>query len=74
MPENPKILLVDDEENLLAGVRRQLRGTPYDLVTAASGAEALEALSGDGSFAAIVSDMRMPGMNGIELLAEVEKT
>jgi response regulator RpfG family c-di-GMP phosphodiesterase len=62
-----KILLVDDEENLLSGLKRQLRND-FKVTTAAGGAAALEALDEHGPFAVVVSDMQMPEMNGVEVL------
>lgn len=67
MTELAKVLIVDDEANLLSGLRRQLR-SKYDLTTASSGDEALDRISHSGPFAVVVSDMRMPGMDGVELL------
>lgn len=62
-----KLLLVDDDTNLLAGLKRQLR-KEYEVDLASSGAEALEKLAQDQSYAVVVSDMRMPEMDGVELL------
>jgi response regulator RpfG family c-di-GMP phosphodiesterase len=67
-----KVLLVDDEPNILSGFNRHLRNE-FELATAAGGEIALQALTDQGPFAVIVSDMQMPGMNGIQLLAEFEK-
>ncbi len=66
-----RILLVDDELNVLEGYRRNLR-KQFDLETALGGEEALEAIKEGGPFAVVVADMRMPGMNGIELLKHVK--
>jgi response regulator RpfG family c-di-GMP phosphodiesterase len=66
-----KILLVDDESNVLESIRRQLRNR-FEIVTAESGEEALAALKTEGPFSIIVSDMRMPGMDGVQLLARVK--
>ncbi len=66
-----KILFVDDEQNVLQSMRRQLRKR-FPLQTALSGDEALEIMKREGPFAVIVSDMRMPGMNGVELLSRVK--
>ena len=66
------ILFVDDEPRVLEGFRRQLRGS-YELAFAESGDEALQRIDQSGPFAAIVSDMRMPGMNGIELLRKARE-
>ncbi len=67
---NTKILCVDDEPNVLAGYRRQLR-KEFDIETALGGAEGLQALRTRGPFAVVVSDMRMPGMSGVEFLRQV---
>lgn len=67
-----KILLVDDEPNVLQAYTRVLRGQ-YLLATAESGAQALSLLEQQGPYAVIVSDMRMPGMDGVHLLSEVRE-
>lgn len=66
-----KILFVDDEENILQSIKRELRKR-FDVSTAEGGARALEVLKDSGPFAVIVSDMRMPLMDGIQLLAKVK--
>jgi response regulator RpfG family c-di-GMP phosphodiesterase len=66
-----KILLVDDEPNVLESIQRQLRNR-FAISTAQSGEEALEVLKSDGPFSLIVSDMRMPGMDGVQLLSRVK--
>ncbi len=66
-----KILLVDDDANLLAATRRQLR-KKFELETARSGADGLHALNTNGPFAVVISDMRMPEMNGLEFLKQVK--
>lgn len=68
-----KVLLVDDDAMLLAGLKRQLRNQ-FRIETALSGKEALERIEEKGPFAVIVSDYFMPGMNGIEFLCRVKKT
>ena len=67
-----KILFVDDEPNVLQSIRRSLRKA-FDLDTAEGGEEALQCLRANGAYAVIVSDMRMPGMNGVELLSQTRK-
>ena len=66
------VLLVDDEERLLNGLRRQLRGE-FEIVTAVGGERALEILESQSEVAVIISDMRMPGVNGVEVLEAFSK-
>lgn len=74
----PSILAVDDDVAVVGAVVRDLRaryGQDYRVLRATSGAEALEILADlllkDRPVAAVVSDQRMPGMTGIEVLSEV---
>lgn len=66
------ILLVDDEANVLSSLTRALIDDPYEILTASGGRQALEAMEGK-TIKAIVSDERMIGMQGSELLAEVRQ-
>lgn len=63
-----RVLFVDDDTNLLNGFRRQLRGR-VDLNTAEDGHRGLAILKENGPYAVIISDLRMPGMDGIEFLS-----
>jgi putative nucleotidyltransferase with HDIG domain len=67
-----KILFVDDEPMVLQGLQRLLRPfrLEWEMAFASNGQEALAMLA-DQTFDVIISDMRMPGMNGAELLKEV---
>ncbi len=65
------ILFVDDEPIIPQAFERQLRKR-FSIRTAESAEEALKILQVDGSCAVIVSDMWMPGMDGIKLLAQVK--
>ena len=67
-----KILCVDDELNILLSLQRQLR-KQFHIESALGAEKALAAMEHEGPYAAIVSDLQMPGMNGLELLAEVER-
>jgi putative nucleotidyltransferase with HDIG domain len=69
-----RVLFVDDETRILQGLQRMLRSqrTDWDMVFAASPAEALEAID-TSPFDVVVSDMRMPGMSGVQLLEEVKR-
>jgi response regulator RpfG family c-di-GMP phosphodiesterase len=66
------VMLVDDEESILNSLRRLLRGKPYDLLLATSGAQALS-LFELHPIDMIVCDARMPFMDGPTLLREVHK-
>lgn len=66
-----KILLVDDEPNVLEGYRRTL-GREFSLETAVGGEQALAQVTGQGPFAVVISDMRMPGVDGIQLLSRIK--
>jgi len=68
-----KVLLVDDDAMVLAGLKRQLR-SHFIIDTALSGEEAVKQVQENGPYAVIVSDFMMPGMNGIEFLSCVKKT
>ncbi|OGR19613.1 MAG: two-component system response regulator [Desulfobacterales bacterium GWB2_56_26] len=72
--EKKKIIFVDDEPNILDGLRRMLRSlrNEYDMHFASGGREAL-ALMEEDRFDVVVSDMRMPGMDGAELLETIQK-
>ncbi len=67
----PVVLVVDDEETVLETLSLQL-GREYRVLTAVDGDKALALLAEQGTAAAVISDMRMPGMNGIELLRRVQ--
>lgn len=67
-----RVLFVDDEPNVLQSIKRGLR-KEFDIDTAEGGEEALGKLQANGGYAVIVSDMRMPGMNGVEFLKEAKK-
>jgi response regulator RpfG family c-di-GMP phosphodiesterase len=69
---NQRVLFVDDEPNVLEGIQRTLR-KQVELQTASSGAEALSLIRESGPFAVIISDMRMPAMNGAQFLAKVRE-
>ena len=65
----PRVLLVDDEPNVLESLRDILYRS-FDVETALGGAEGLEKLQVDGPFEVLVTDMRMPGIGGAEVLAD----
>jgi len=68
-----KILLVDDDPEALDNYQQMLP-PEFDVVTALGGDAGLTALKEQGPFSVVVSDMRMPGMSGIEFLAHTRET
>jgi len=70
--EQPTVLLVDDEENVLKSLSRVLRREQYRLLTANGGAQALELLAHE-KVQLIVSDQRMPNMSGTEFLTRARE-
>ncbi len=67
-----KVLCVDDEPQVIAGLTLNLRHK-YDVTRALSGAEGLKALQEKGPFAVVLSDMRMPEMDGATFLARARE-
>ncbi|HWH81348.1 MAG TPA: EAL domain-containing protein [Burkholderiaceae bacterium] len=66
------LLLVDDEENILSSLKRLLRRDGYTILTACGAAEGLQRLA-ETEVDVIVSDQRMPGMTGVELLRRAKE-
>jgi len=67
------LLFVDDEESITKALRRLFRKEEYDIYTAASGQEGLDRLREVGKpFSLIISDQRMPEMNGAEFLEKAK--
>ncbi|MEZ6117598.1 MAG: response regulator [Pirellulaceae bacterium] len=69
---NDRVLLVDDEVNVLQGFKRNLR-KDYNLETAIGASAALDLIRNSGPFAVVVTDMQMPEVSGVELLAQVSE-
>jgi response regulator RpfG family c-di-GMP phosphodiesterase len=67
-----KILCIDDDANILAAYERNLRRR-FSIETALGGDEGLSIVRQKGPYAVVVADMKMPGMNGIELLAQIRR-
>jgi response regulator RpfG family c-di-GMP phosphodiesterase len=63
-----RVLFVDDEANLLEALTRSLYGSHFDVTTALGSQAGLEILRQKGPFAVVVSDLHMPGMDGVTLL------
>jgi CheY-like chemotaxis protein len=68
-----KILFVDDEPAVLDGYKRMLR-REFEVDTAVCGQQGLAEISNHGPYAVVISDMRMPEMNGAQFLSQVRQT
>ena len=72
MTDLDTVLMVDDESNVLEGYQRQLRGH-VTLSTALSGLEGLKEMKATGPYAVVVSDFKMPGMDGVDFLSQTRR-
>lgn len=70
--DQPCVLCVDDEQNILNSLKRLLRKEDYRLLTASSGARGLEILR-ENRVHVVISDQRMAEMSGVEFLARVKE-
>jgi two-component system NtrC family response regulator len=68
----PRILVVDDDENLRWVLQTQLEQMGYAVATAADGAAAIEAIDNEPT-ALVLTDLKMPGMSGMELLEQIRR-
>ncbi len=69
--ENIRILCVDDEGNVLKSLKRVFLDDDYEILTASSGEEGIEILKNKQPGQVVISDYRMPGMDGVEFLRTV---
>src|SRR4051812_3771983 len=69
----PRILIVDDEAPIRALLGEHLQQVGYHVMLAPNGRAAMDVLN-QGDFDLVLTDVRMPGMNGLELLAEIIRT
>ena len=67
-----KVLVVDDEESILKGIKLNL-GRTFDITLANGAHEAFRKLKDEGPFDVVVSDMRMPGMDGASMLRKMKE-
>ena len=68
-----RLLIVDDEEQILRLVKTILEGSGHEVTTANSAAQALAAIRESEGFDLLISDVTMPGMNGMELYETLRK-
>ncbi len=73
MQDTRRILVVDDEEEVREILAETLVEFGYVVLTAASGEQALPMLAKDNSVAMVITDVRMPGMSGLELADEIRR-
>lgn len=71
MDKQIKVLCVDDEINVLRALQRLFLDFDYEILTATSGKEGLEILKDTDMIQLVISDYRMPNMNGVDFLKEV---
>lgn len=71
MKDPIRILCVDDEPNVLRSLQRIFLDEDYEILTAASGEEGLEILDREQDIQLVISDYRMPGLNGVDFLRQV---
>ena len=71
MEEQIRILFVDDEKNVLRSLERTFLDEDYEILIATSGAEGLAVLQSVSPIQVVISDYRMPEMNGVDFLREV---
>jgi len=69
----PFVMLVDDEEPFVETMTKRLNKRDLKVISAYSGQEALETLSKNRNIDVVLLDVKMPGMDGIETLAEIKK-
>jgi len=68
-----RILIVDDEPAILSALRRSLQREGFDVLRAGSAVEALEALAQQPQVDLVLSDQKMPGMSGIEMMETIRR-
>lgn len=68
-----KILVIDDETCILKMMTLVLEGAGYETATAPSGRDALEVYGNGAQFDLVITDFRMPGMNGVDVLNEIKQ-
>jgi two-component system, NtrC family, response regulator HydG len=73
MNHRARVLLVDDEEKFVTNLARLLKFRGFDVLTALDGPSALGALAACGDLDVVVLDIKMPGMSGLEVLAEIKR-
>jgi CheY-like chemotaxis protein len=73
MTTQARVLVVDDDPVVAKSIDRVLTGKGYAVITASDGPEALDKLA-NGKYDAVFADIRMPGMDGLEVAARIKAT
>jgi DNA-binding NtrC family response regulator len=71
--KNQKILIVDDEESIRLSLEHQLTEEGFNVDTAESGEEAIEKIDKDSSWDLVITDLRMYGVSGLDVLKKVRE-
>lgn len=71
MSDTIKLLCVDDERNVLRALERIFMDDDYEIITASSGEDGLALFAENPDIQVVISDYRMPGMNGVEFLRQI---
>ncbi len=71
-PETAHVLVVDDESAIRYSITKTLQRVGYEVDTASSGEEALQMMTGK-QYEVVLTDIRMPGLSGVELLARIKE-
>lgn len=69
---NQKILLIDDDLLVLASFERLLKSEGYEVISASNYNEAIKRIQ-NGEFDLVLSDIRMPGKNGVEMVQDIQQ-
>jgi CheY-like chemotaxis protein len=73
LDEKIRVLLVDDEEQFVINMARILKVRGFDVTTAFSGYDAVDAVKNEVGFDVVILDVKMPGMDGVATLEEIKK-
>ncbi len=68
-----RVLVVDDDVQIQKDLSEIITGCGYEVSVAGTGVEALEIMGGEDAFDLVITDLMMPGMDGMELLTEIKK-
>jgi CheY-like chemotaxis protein len=73
LPKHARVLVVDDDLPVLETLAAQLQDSGFSVVTAAGGEQAMALIDSDASLDAMVTDLSMPGVSGVELIRQAQQ-